>query len=455
MTCAACHTTQINYEGKGYLIDGAPTNGDLESLLREIAGALEALTPDTPTPKLSRFAAKVLKHTPSESETEQLKRQIKEVLKLRNAYNDRNLSREPDKRFGYARYDAFGAILNEVTIRFLKCKENERVSDAPVSYPFIWDTPHHDFVQWNGMAANDNLKLGNLARNSGEVLGVFGEINIPDQPPTLPGYGSTIEINNLREIERRLEKLQSPVWPDSFPKIDAEMSQAGRALFETYCIRCHQDIDRSDSSRRVKAKTSNVGTDPQMARNFVERMALTMQLDNTSVNFKPLGRKFESKAAAGEILIHATVGAILGVWRDAPPDVLANLRFGTQNMGLEAFMAAPPDERFKYKGRPLNGIWATAPYLHNGSVPNLYELLLPADDRIKEFWVGRRDFDPKRVGFESGPGNGLFRFDTTIPGNLNTGHEYGTGKPRSEGGDDRPRLTEEQRLQLVEYLKTL
>src|SRR5260370_17068936 len=52
-----------------------------------------------------------------------------------------------------------------------------------------------------------------------------------------------------------------------------------------------------------------------------------------------------------------------------------------------------------YKGRPLTGIWATPPYLHNGSVPTLYDLLLPPEDRPKSFYLGSREFDPAKVGY--------------------------------------------------------
>ena len=52
-----------------------------------------------------------------------------------------------------------------------------------------------------------------------------------------------------------------------------------------------------------------------------------------------------------------------------------------------------------YKARPLNGIWATAPFLHNGSVPNLKEILLPADQRSKTFFLGTREYDPATVGY--------------------------------------------------------
>ena len=55
----------------------------------------------------------------------------------------------------------------------------------------------------------------------------------------------------------------------------------------------------------------------------------------------------------------------------------------------------------EYRARPLNGIWATAPYLHNGSVPNLREMLTPAAQRSKIFYMGNWDFDPVTVGYET------------------------------------------------------
>lgn len=96
-----------------------------------------------------------------------------------------------------------------------------------------------------------------------------------------------------------------------------------------------------------------------------------------------------------------------------------------------------------YKARPLDGIWATAPFMHNGSVPSLYEMLLPADKRSKTFPVGSGAFDPKTVGLPTvGPATGYW-FDTGLEGNANTGHEWGAG------------LSDEDRWALVEYLKTL
>ena len=112
-------------------------------------------------------------------------------------------------------------------------------------------------------------------------------------------------------------------------------------------------------------------------------------------------------------------------------------------------MAAPgypdyrPENLLAYHARPLDGIWATAPYLHNGSVQNLYELLLPVAQRQTSFQVGSRWFEPEKVGFMSKGKFFTSTLDTTKVGNANTGHEYGTA------------LTTKERWQLIEYLKTL
>ncbi len=88
--------------------------------------------------------------------------------------------------------------------------------------------------------------------------------------------------------------------------------------------------------------------------------------------------------------------------------------------------------------------------MHNGSVPNLYQLLLPADQRVKQFDLGSWEYDPKNVGYVmSSSTEDNFVFDTTTEGNSNAGHEYGTGYY------DLPALTEQERWALVEYLKTI
>ena len=99
-----------------------------------------------------------------------------------------------------------------------------------------------------------------------------------------------------------------------------------------------------------------------------------------------------------------------------------------------------------YKIPFLDGIWLRGPYLHNGSVPTLRDLLEPAADRPKAFWRGYDVFDPVKVGFVT-EGEGAkqvgTRMDTTQRGSGNQGHEFGTTLGRAD------------KEALVEYLKTL
>ena len=99
-----------------------------------------------------------------------------------------------------------------------------------------------------------------------------------------------------------------------------------------------------------------------------------------------------------------------------------------------------------YASVPLDGIWLRGPYLHNGSVPSLTDLLEPVENRPKLFYRGYDVYDKERVGFVSSGEDAErfgFRYDVVVPGNGNQGHEYGTG------------LDPELKKALVEYLKTL
>jgi hypothetical protein len=101
-----------------------------------------------------------------------------------------------------------------------------------------------------------------------------------------------------------------------------------------------------------------------------------------------------------------------------------------------------PESFTALKAGPLLGVWATGPYLHNGSVPTIYDLLSSPAERPAAFWVGGIELDPVKLGFMSGEGAAPFRFDTTLPGNGNGGHAY----PATP-------LSHEEKLAVIEYLK--
>ncbi len=114
-----------------------------------------------------------------------------------------------------------------------------------------------------------------------------------------------------------------------------------------------------------------------------------------------------------------------------------------------------------YRPRPLEGVWATAPFLHNGSVPSIYQLLLPAEERDQVFYLGRKEYDPVALGLDVSKFKGAFEFDTSETGNSNLGHEFNDGLC----GDgvigyaipDKPgycrQFTERERMAIIEYLK--
>lgn len=128
-----------------------------------------------------------------------------------------------------------------------------------------------------------------------------------------------------------------------------------------------------------------------------------------------------------------------------------------------------PQQIAGYKPRPLAGVWATPPFLHNGSVPSIYQMLMPPEERDKRFFVGRRDYDPVHLGYVSTPAAGRERdglwFDTRLSGNHNTGHGF-TASPAQWAayradykanplpkGVIGPLLTHDERMALIEYLK--
>lgn len=529
-TCAACHTSQVNYKNTGIRIDGGQAAADMDTFMKELGAALSATEKDEA--KRKRFVEAVLKRGNYSNESEVLD-DLKTFTLRTNVYNFINAT---DTAYGYGRLDAFGRIFNRVLqhvvtadelraalkgtlteeelkavlpgmdkvlsekhrdhiverlAELLTPKQREALKNqlfnspnAPVSYPFLWDTPQHDYLQWNGVAANAGE--GPIGRNSGEVIGVFGTLDWSQEPgwtlssaiggqgfgPTHISFDSSVDLHNLRLLEAQLATLQSPQWPENIlPALDKKRVERGAPLFDKLCASCHQEIDRTNPKRHVIANFSKLdvaGTDRKMALNAVTRTGYAGILTN---QYAPVGvgnLYLKDRMPVAALLIQADTNVVATPdpdkwffqrWADWAHDlaitylsneVKPSLKTGSFDADTNA---SPLASLVAYKGRPLNGIWATAPYLHNGSVPTLYDLLLPAarqkgdpagtEYRPAKFITGSREFDPERVGFKSQGYDG-FVFDTGSDGNGNAGHEYGTRA-----------LTKEQRLDLLEYLKSL
>lgn len=476
LNCAACHTAAMTYRGQSHVIDGGPSLIDFQSLIEDLDTVL-ADTRSDPA-RWDRFAATVLAGRDTPGNRELLTTAYDSLLAWQELTAEMN---HTPLRYGAGRVDAVGHILNKVLMFVGAGADDGNPANAPVSFPFLWDITRQDRVQWNGIARNsrfampgDDFEYGALGRNAGEVIGVFGEVVITPRPAgagSLVGYKSSIRSENLVQMELILKDLKAPAWPADFPSIDAEMRAEGEALFAGHCANCHLPPTAQQAGRPTERMLTFIKTEPQdltdiwMACNtFVYRgptgpMEGVRDMD---------GEVMEAEAPVANMLATAVRGALIG---QAPSLVKAGFQnfFGIRS--APSFEVAPPEPglparaadreacmeaenvpTLAYKARPLDGIWATAPYLHNGSVASLYELLLPVDQRKTQFWVGNREFDPVDVGYvDADPGDGRgFLLQTRdergrmVEGNSNAGHEYG-----ARGFSDRDRRA------LVEYMKSL
>lgn len=291
---------------------------------------------------------------------------------------------------------------------------------SPTSYPTLWGTDRVKWLGWDGNADST------MQRNIGTALAIGASFD-PDSGK------SSIPLEDVYRLEVIASKVLPPKWPFG---IDGEKAARGALLYQKLCAACHVDPDTVPSSgsgappnwlpdllyapagaEAGLLSSQIVGTDPNRAMNFADDMITPKWLPNP----------VESLGILQKVLY---VNDNIGGWK-------ARRLRGDRN---ETWRATR-----KYAGRPLTGTWAAAPYLHNDSVPTLYDLLLPAANRPVTYRRGWRGFDPSKVGY-GGPDpdsvQAAFVFDTRLPGNHNTGHEYGTD------------LGQGDRWDLLEYLKT-
>ncbi|KAF0242232.1 MAG: hypothetical protein FD180_4029 [Planctomycetota bacterium] len=202
----------------------------------------------------------------------------------------------------------------------------------------------------------------------------------------LLGKKAVLDIAVLKRQTQLSETIRPPKYPWD---VDNEAAKRGEAHYRANCAKCH---DGPESDARLFA-VSEVGTDPVRARNFTQKQAdgfneflRTVEVANFDASKEPPIR-------------------------------------GTQ----------------KYWAADLAGVWARAPYLHNGSVRTMADLLSPPASRAKTYRRGSREYDTAALGYAD---SGSYVLDTSTPGNSNAGHDYGTS------------LATEAKRDLVEYLKT-
>jgi mono/diheme cytochrome c family protein len=254
--------------------------------------------------------------------------------------------------------------------------------------------------EWVGNC--DLPSIWNQGKRQGMWLHWDGNNNSVEERNRSAAYGTgaippTLDRPSIKRMERWLHDAKPPPYPYA---IDKALAARGEPVYREYCASCHGRSGDDFSGQYVGQITAidRIGTDRHRLDSYTEELC------------------------------------------------------ANQNQ----LYAAYPDERFThfrktngYANQPLDGIWLRAPYLHNGSVPSLRELLEPASKRTKTFYRGYDVYDAKNVGFLADVaeenGKKYFRFDTVLPGNGNQGHEgksFGTDLPADE------------KEALIEFLKT-
>jgi hypothetical protein len=457
LTCAACHTGRFTYQNTAVLIDGGPALTNLDNFQKGIA--LAVLYTWYLPPRFNRFAGRVLGPGASDQAKSDLRKQFRPVVTqvetiIRLEFN----SRHQTTTEGFARLDALNRIGDVVFAIDLNEPANWVGFSAPVHFPRIWQASWFEWVQYNGSIEQP------MTRNAGEALGVGAAVSLTGAKNDL--FTSTVRPEELYKLEQLLAGtpppdsstgfigLRSPKWPANIlPPINSELAAKGALLYKEICQGCHlapvtdpdfwasKEWSRPNSAKErfldlEQIDVTHVGTDPSEAADMKKRRVVTPP--SLGITTKDFG------AALGQV-----VDMTLAHWYDSQqPPISSAMREqmnGNRPSNVRALLS--------YKVRPLNGVWATPPYLHNGSVPNIYALLSPVAERPKKFYLGDREYDPANLGYLTDKLPGGFEFDTSLRGNSNCGHEFSDDQTKK--GVIGRALSPDERRALIEYLKTL
>ncbi len=523
ITCAACHTGQINVTRNGRTtalrIDGgsalhAFTNSDVGHFVPTLAASLVG-TVANPF-KFNRFANAVLGEGHRGGRWE-LRAQMLNVAGQfgRLAWNEKVHRLVPTEE-GYGRTDALARIANTVFGDHIEAR-NYAVANAPVNYPPVWNIWKFDWVQYNASVSQP------MARNIGETMGTGAKYALMDRygrplPPD-ERYRSSTMLENLYTIEQTIRTLQPPQWNEEvLGPIDRAKAARGKQLFDQHCVACHGPhiAPPAIKLRNAPGKGPNdpewlvktlcvddIGTDPNTALNFYDARVDLTRTGLTAEDLRNVARKEytlwnqrqadylnkeitrASKAPNSSTYVASLQKELSGLnagmeqelseINPASMSVGAGLSYlgmmirekayaerhytDAQRADYDGFgILDMPQVLPSYKPRPLAGIWASPPFLHNGSVPTIYDLLSPVSERPRTFLVGSREYDPQKLGLAR-PSGRYWTFDTSKDGNHNTGHEFNTGyKPWKDGdppahGLIGPLLTPDERLAIIEHLK--
>lgn len=389
---------------------------------------------------LTKYMMRMLKETYELDEVTLLMQKRMEYLTWFGAPNP-DVITTPE---GYGRTDAFGRISN-ATIR----KRSYTHLTAPVSLPPMYAMKYKAFYHYN---ANTNSLV---SRNVGQAFGL-GAIVTEHFQGDKNKLKSTVNIPNLIELEKLIHKVPVPEYQRFFPdkKISTDQVVKGCNIYLNKCIQCHEaGVERVGPKRILidhkLVDMERIGTDRQYIKNISKSAE--------GADFKNAIFGFTDKVKDGfyaEFGVDQKTQADYAQEEVRGKEIFRDTFLGEKRFAEDSALAYANVKPGKaYVARHLAGVWSSAPYLHNGSVLNLYELLLPESLRSSKFIVGRLEYDHVHLGFDSRikdadckSQDDPFCFDTSLVGNSNAGHS-----PAMYGGE----LKHQDKLALIEFLKVL
>jgi hypothetical protein len=232
---------------------------------------------------------------------------------------------------------------------------------APVGIPHLFHFSTFTNLHWDG-----NTTTGN-DRNYAQAIALGADFDPISKASSITPYG-------LYTMETTAQNFTAPKWPgDIFGQLDTAKVARGAELFRSQsCIKCHE----AESWTQL----DKIGTDPNRLINYNHSVMVSGGLTETyATNLYKSALAVKRKAYIDNAVPVETRRKMDRWHEGVKPEWITTLDKG-------------------YFTRQLRGLWATAPFLHNNSVPTLWDLLQPAGKRPKKFPVGHREFDPVHVG---------------------------------------------------------
>lgn len=457
VNCALCHTSALEINGTTVLFNGNQPRLRLQEFEEAIVKNVEATLLDPA--KMDRFAKNL-----SEINIASLSKRLNLFRNEFKIWNQRNHhyfdKQNREVRWGPGRVDGVGGSTNDLTCAltprmgtspildaiFVSSK-NCGPSHAPVSIPHLWGMTNQDLVQWNGEVH------ASLGRNVGALMSGFGKNWVEHSWIGTPKVMTTVKIGEIYKVEELYKKLKTPAWEDMVDhkladELDLIKVAKGKELFNQNCQNCHAVQPKLTEANKFGNRywdfpiisIKQIGTDPfyttdeLQRKTFVSPIIAPIFLAMFGFSDIELNGRVPAYVARG-ILPGAAIANyfVENSISQASIDTMNNCRGDKKPPRLDGI-----------KAKSLEGILFTAPYLHNGSVPTIYDLLEKPANRPAKFVVGCRKYSLETFGFDCSPSDaGSFEYDTSRQGNGNQGHDYGTALSMSE------------KAELVEFIKSL